>query len=414
MLCPLFSSTHVLASDDHSPYLEYLALFGLTAAHSFISNHEPLLPSIHSPGNPLSIIDGLRGVAEETPLLVRIQRILYKFTSHYKSSESYLPRREYAHVTEQSLVEFVSGSRINGIKSILAIQFIRKDLVRATTIAMRIPEFANKTIDLKAIYYNIIELLGFGECGEQSHAMIIELMQVLVEEINLYVVVEGEYNHAFVTFTHEGIFYAIDPLFNILCPLDNYWEQEEFLAYFRAALSNPHWKPDLSKISTGKQENLQGVIIRGQFLLENYQPLLEQLIQQIEHTSAYFQEHPDMIKMKGKYQKIREASETYELLPELKEFLHLFYKGDIKSIKAYLTKNNIIMEALKIKTHQINPLLNWKSNLNKNAAWLLTSISDKKSLQEIADVLLKAGIKASLQQTKDKKQWCLMLEDIFY
>lgn len=421
ILLNLYFSTPILkGADDAKVNIEALALFSLVSASSILAPNInagvafPFLSSI----DVRSEIDILRGVEAETPVLDRVSHILKQFKSQYRSSQSYHASKESLAQTisqiSETMPEWVSRSQIREIKSLLSRLLNKEDLGAATAITMRIPEFKGKTIDVKAIYYNFLDFVASGECGVQSYAMIIELMKLSAEAIYLYVVVEENDNHAFVVFKHDGLLYAVDPFFDILCPLDEYWNHEKFLDYFRYSLSNPQWKPDYKNISLFDPNKSNGVMIKSRFLLHEYKPLLELILEQIKFTSQYFSSEKNMIQIKEKYNRIRNAEEPYQLIHELKEFIKIICNRDKELIKNYLKNHNIIIDALKTKTESIDPNLRWQWNLNGNMAWILSPISDRSSLEKIKDLFKEAGIEASIQKTKDRKHWCLMLTHIFY
>ena len=96
------------------------------------------------------------------------------------------------------------------------------------------------------------ELFKYGECGELSAALILELMKEQIPEISWYSIVHGKADHAFVVIKNDdGIEYALNPFFDQIMTLKEYWSNPSLLSFMRAVSGNSSWVPRGEKYESG-------------------------------------------------------------------------------------------------------------------------------------------------------------------
>lgn len=246
--------TYASAYDTDTISLSLLLATAISGSH-FARSSSPRIDSNLEPlRNPE--LDLLRGYEETDPILKEIQKRMSFFRQGITSFQSFSQNFNTPTIDLKDIFRHINENNLSALQGILSIHAVReKQFLFRMILDNILIAYNDKGIEIprllrESLYHRaIIDYFRHGDCGEQAPAFVFDLIEMQVPEVFYYMIEEDECNHTFLVIRHpNGKLYAVDTYFNILCPLDEYWAQNQLLAYFRMFKPNdPEWVPYVRK-----------------------------------------------------------------------------------------------------------------------------------------------------------------------
>ncbi len=165
-----------------------------------------------------------------------------------KCSEDFIENQKYPTFSLENIKELSQRDDFLKILQLFMLQKSSKDFLE--WLIIKTQDLFDPLQYLSAQVASILKI-GYGECLVLSNFLIYKLMQTNeFSVISRYEIGANEaVSHAFVVIEDEhGIKWALDPFFNLCCPLTDYWVNEKLVSFFNKNLHVPNWNMNCSRI----------------------------------------------------------------------------------------------------------------------------------------------------------------------